>query len=123
MLLEPDLARLVQSAAPTPRRSGQWLQLLTALLELAGGKAELVSHAERTWASATFSGTRHTIRLDFSGADAIAAGEALIDAVAEHEFALPRQIVADASVVAVEHTTLPQPVMAVEIVLLLLDDC
>src|SRR4249919_3012789 len=80
-----------------------WMPLLSALLELAESKAELVRHSERAWASVTFSGTRHTVVLSFSGQAAVSAGEAFIDAVPEHEFAIPRQIVADAAVVRVDH--------------------
>lgn len=132
MLSDPAATAAMQAIAsqdvPEPatarprRRSGPWVQLLTALLDLADGKAELIRHAEQAWASATFSGTRHTIMLGFGGTDAITAGEALIDALPEHEFALPRHIVADAAVIAVEHWMLPEQRMTVEIELLVLDD-
>ncbi len=107
------------------RRQGvrrPWMQLLSAVLQLAGGKAELLRHAERPWASVTFSGSRHTIVLGFTGPEAVAAGEAFITALPEHEFTLPRQLVADAAAVAVEHEMLPQPKLTVEAALLLLDD-
>lgn len=103
-----------------PRRP--WLQLLNALLELAEGQGELLRHAERPWASVTFSGSRHTVVLRFTGEEAVAAGERYIAALAEHEFTLSRQIVADAAVVAVAQDTLPRPHMTVEAELLLLDD-
>lgn len=120
MLYDPAVHRLLQ-AQTSPRRS-PWLHLLGAVLELGRGKAELIRHSEQAWASATFSGARHTILIGFSGHDGVAAGEALIDALPEHEFTLPRQIVADAAVIAVEHTALPEPQLSVEIALLLLDD-
>ena len=119
MQIDPAAARTMQS---TVRRS-PWLLLLSTLLELAQGKAELVRHAERSWASATFSGTRHTVVLSFTGLDAVAAGEALIAALPDHEFAIPRQLVADANVIAVDHTALPQPHLQIEVELLLLEDC
>ncbi len=50
-------------------------------------------------------------------------GEQFIAALPEHEFTLPRQLVADAAVVSVEHATLPEPRLTVELELLLLDDC
>ena len=100
-----------------------WLRLLSAVMELAGGKAELLRHAERPWASATFSGTRHTVALCFSGAGAIAAGEAFTEALPDHEFAITGQLVAAADIVSVEHDTLPEPKMTVEAELLLLEDC
>ncbi len=98
------------------------MPLLNALLELAGGKAELLRHAERAWASVTFTGTRHEVTLAFAGAEAVAAGEAFIAALPDHEFAIPRQLVADATVLSVEHTHLPEPRLAVEAQLLLLED-
>lgn len=99
-----------------------WLPLLSALMELTGGKAELLRHAERNWASVTFSGTRHNVVLAFTGAEAVAAGEAFIEALPDHEFSVPRQLVADAAVVAVEHTALPEPRLEVTAELLLLED-
>jgi len=108
-------------AAPRARRA-PWTQMLNALLRLAGRQAELVSHGERPWASATFSGSRHTVVLTFAGAGAQAAGEAFIAALPEHEFTLPGQLVADATVAAVNHAMLPEPVLTVEAELLLLDD-
>ncbi len=97
-----------------------WAQLLSALLGLAGGKAELLRHAETPWASVTFSGSRHTIALAFTGAEAVAAGEEFILALPEHEFAIRGQIVADAALTAVHHELLPEPRLTVEAELLLL---
>ena len=79
-------------------------------------------HAERGWASVTFSGTRHSVVLAFSGVEAVTAGEAFIDALPDHEFAIPRQLVADAAVVRVDHTALPQPRLEVEVEMLLLEE-
>lgn len=110
------------SAARRKARRAPWMPLLSALLELAGGRAELLRHSERAWASVTFSGSKHSVVLAFSGEKAIGAGEALIDALPEHEFDLPRQLVADAAVVRVEHTALPEPRLEVEVELLLLDE-
>jgi len=120
--IDPQSSAAMLSAI---RRAGRtpWLPLLSALLELAGGKAELMRHDERAWASVTFSGTRHTVMLSFAGAEAIVAGEAFIDALPDHEFTIPRQLVADAAVVRVEHTMLPEPRMEAEVQVLLLDDC
>lgn len=116
---------LHQSARSTPPRAARrapWLPLLSALLELGGGKGELLRHSERSWASVTFSGTRHSVVLSFTGAAAVAAGEVYIDALPDHEFAIPRQLVADAAVVAVEHSTLPELHLEVTAELLLLED-
>lgn len=126
MLSDPVAARSMRQALSQdlrqPRRSGPWLHLLSALFELTDGRAELLRHAERGWASATFSGTRHTVVLAFTGAQAVAVGEAFIAALPEHEFAIPRQLVAEAAVIAADHVLLPQPRLEVEVQVLLLDD-
>lgn len=127
MQIEPSAADAMidqarDSAARAPHVRRPWLHLLSAVLQLAGGKAELLRHAERPWASATFSGSRHTIALSFTGEDAVADGEAFIAALPDHEFTLPRHIVADAAISAVEHGLDPAPHMTVEVELLLLED-
>jgi hypothetical protein len=99
-----------------------WLQLIDAVMTLAGGGAELLRHAESGWASVTFAGTRHRLVLAFAGAEPVAAAERFIVALPDHEFAIPRQLVADAIVVSVEHSLLPAPRLVVEIELLLLED-
>jgi hypothetical protein len=99
-----------------------WRVLLSAVMQLTGGKGQLLRHVERPWASVTFAGTRHTLAVAFTGAEAVAAGESFIAALPEHEFTVPRQLVADAAVVAVEHETLPEPKLTVRVELLLLED-
>jgi hypothetical protein len=102
----------------TRRTSGE--RLRDALLALAGpGKIE--AHREKNWASITFAGARHTIDLGFDGAAAVEAGELFIAALPDHEFAIPGQIVAEATVVEVEHRLDP-PSMRVTCELLLLED-
>ena len=118
--LNADREMLNQARPPHVRRP--WLHLLSAVLQLAGGKVELLRHTEQPWASVTFSGSRHTIALGFAGDEAIAMGEQFIAALPDHEFALTRQIVADASVVAVDHVVSPEARMTVEVELLLLED-
>ena len=98
------------------------MQLLSALLDLAQGQAELLRHSERSWASVTFSGTRHSVVLAFTGADDVAIGEQVIDALPDHEFTIPGQLVADAAVLRVEHALLPQPRLEVEVEVLMLDE-
>ena len=123
------LIAALSAGGPRPRGAANRtrspsIQLLDAVMRLAGPHAELLRHAERPWASATFQGTRHTIALCFTGPESVAAGEAFIDAVPEHEFTISRQIVADASVNAVEQIMQPLlPHMTVEVEMLLLEDC
>jgi hypothetical protein len=107
--------------APRARRTVSD-RLREALLALAGGQARIASHRETAWASITFAGTRHRLELLFEGAEVIAAGEAFIEALPEHEFAIPRQLVADAAVSEVDHRLGPEPRLAVAVELLLLED-
>lgn len=105
----------------SPARSA-WMRLLGEVMRLADGKGELLRHGERAWASATFAGTRHVIALNFTGEDAIAAGEHFIAALPDHEFDLCGHLVADAVVSAVDHAIAPQPTLTVEVEILLLED-
>lgn len=104
-----------------PRRSaGERLRL--ALADLASQHVAITQHDERAWASITFSGARHSLRLVFEGCEAVEAGETFVAILPEHEFAIPGQLVADATITSVEHALLPQPRMLVECELLLLVD-
>lgn len=96
--------------------------LLGALHALGDGQAIVLRHEERPWASITFSGARHIVALRFVGDAAVAAGERFIATLPEHEFAIPRRLVADAAIVAVRHTLLPEPSLEVECEILLLDE-
>lgn len=122
MLADPETHRAIRAATSGRPRRTPWMALLSAVLTLGQGHAQLLRHTERDWASITFAGTRHTIALAFAGADAVAAGEALIEALPEHEFTIPRQLVADAAIARVDHALLPEPRLEVELEILLLDD-
>lgn len=108
--------------APRLRRRSTSDRLRDTLLSIAGGHGEIQHHAEKAWASITFAGTRHTIRLVFEGEDAVAGGENLVAQLPDFEFTIPRQLVADAAITAVESELLPCPRMLVECELLLLED-
>jgi len=103
-------------------RISQSERLLRAVTALAGQGAELLSHTEQPWASVTFAGTRHTIVLRYEGWEACDAAELLIAALPEHEFEIPRTLVADATVARLDQVVLPEPMMTVELMMLLLDD-
>lgn len=110
------MRRLVQ-----PRRStGD--RLREALLALGDFQGQVLSHSEKAWASITFAGARHTLALLFAGDEAVAAGEAFITALPEHEFAIPGQLVADAAITEVEHRLLPHPRLVVQCELLMLEE-
>ena len=93
-----------------------------ALLMLAEGQADLLTHEETTWTSITFSGTRHEVMLDFNGAQAVEAGEDFIAELPEHEFTIPGQLVADATIKEVDHQFGADERMVVTCVLLLLEE-
>jgi len=101
---------------------GAWLMLLEAILVLAGPLARFERHGERPWSSATFSGARHSFRLSFDDPAAVAAGEAFIAALPDHEFVLRRGLVADATIAAVEHAPFGHPQMIVDAELLVLEE-
>ncbi|WP_404481374.1 hypothetical protein [Novosphingobium sp. BL-52-GroH] len=110
------------AVAPTRPHRGPWLRLLAEMLQLAGPRAEFLRHTEKSWSSATFTGSRHRVVLAFGGVDGVVEGEAYVAALPEHEFTIVGQLVADAMVVAVEHQLLPAPRMTVEAELLLLEE-
>jgi hypothetical protein len=89
---------------------------------LGQGYGRVLTHAEKAWASITFEGARHTFQVEFGGGEAVAAGEAFIAALPEHEFTVPGQFVAEAAVTAAEHVLLPQPRLTVTCDVLLLKD-
>ena len=97
-------------------------RLREALLALAEQRGEVLVHREKAWASITFAGTRHTLSLRFTGSEAVAAGERFVAALPEHEFAIPGQLVADATVSEVEHRLLPELQLTVGCELLLLEE-
>ena len=110
-----------RAARRTPRRTPAD-RLRDALMALGDWRGQVITHTERAWASITFTGTRHTLALLFAGAEAVAAGEVLVAELAEHEFAIPRQLVADAAITEVEHRLLPTPRLVVQCELLLLEE-
>ncbi|AKM07555.1 hypothetical protein [Pelagerythrobacter marensis] len=123
MLHEADPPR-----PPRPSRASRALRrtaadrLRAALRALAGERGQVRRHTEKAWASITFEGARHTLEIDFDGAQAVAAAEHFIADLPEHEFAIPGQIVAEATVTRVDHTLLPHPRLTLECELLLLED-
>lgn len=93
-----------------------------ALLLITGGDGTVLSHEEKSWASITFSGTRHEVVMEFCGPEAVAAGEELIEQLPDHEFTLPGQLVADATIAKVDHRFGAMERLEVTAVLLLLEE-
>ena len=124
MLFDPDVE--TKSAQPRARRyrpkrtTGD--RVREALLMLAEGRANLLSHEEKAWSSITFTGTRHEVVLDFDGHEAVEVGEEFIAALPDHEFTIPGQLVADATVRDVDHRFGTTERMQVTAVLLLLEE-
>ncbi len=122
MRVDPKSDRSMISKLRKSGVRGPWLNLLNQILSLAGDGAELLRHAERPWASVTFSGARHMVALCFTGPEAMEAADDFISALPEHEFSIPHQIVADAAITAVDQVALPEAKVTVEAELLLLED-
>lgn len=94
----------------------------SALGKLAAGRGHIISHEEKAWASITFSGTRHQVVMEFTGIDAVVAGEELIERLPDHEFTIPGHLVADATITAVDHQFGPLERLEITTVLLLLEE-
>lgn len=117
---------LADPPRPTPARRA-WRRtsadrLHEALMALGDHRGQLLAHTEKAWASITFAGARHTLALLFAGEEAVAAGERLIAALPDHEFAIPGQLVAEAGVTEVDHRMLPAPRLVVQCELLVLEE-
>ena len=111
------------SVAPAPRaRRTTADRVRSALMALTGGAGTLITHDEKAWASITFAGTRHEVTLEFCGADAVVGGEELIARLPDHEFRIPGQLVADATVTKVDHRFGAMERLEVTAVLLLLEE-
>ena len=67
-------------------------------------------------------GASHSITLRFTGYEAIAAGETFRACLPDHEFSIPGQLVADASVVRAEHSSGATPTLTIDLELLILED-
>lgn len=114
----------VEAPPPKPRRARRSTadRIRAALMALGERRGRVLRHRETPWASITFAGTRHALVLSFDGAEAVAAGERFLAELPEHEFVIPGQLVADATVTEAEHRLLPRPRLVVDCELLLLED-
>ena len=118
------------NTAPAPRQTARRYRpkrtvsdrVREALLMLAEGRASMLTHEEKAWASITFSGTRHEVLLDFDGAEAVDVGEEFVANLPDHEFHIPGHLVAEATVTEVDHRFGEDERMVVKAVLLLLEE-
>ena len=117
--LSAILSLLGREACASARNHGA---VRAQVLALAEGQAQLLGHNERTWASGTYSGARHSLELKFEGADAVAAGERFVAALADHPFAIPKHLVVEAKAPSCETRCAPEPLMTVTAELLLVED-
>lgn len=122
MQVNPALQHLMAAELGKAGARAPWRRIARSVLDLAGPQAQFLRHAEKPWASITFSGARHTVWLAFSGARAMEAADAFIAALPDHEFTFSGRLVADATIASVDQQVLPTPHMIVECELLLLDD-
>lgn len=125
-----DFAAIEVKSAPLPVSAPAALRprrtladrVRAGLMAITGGTGTVLAYEEKAWASITFAGTRHEVVLEFCGADAVVAGEELIERLPDHEFAIPRQLVADATITKVDHRFGAMERLEVTAVLLLLEE-
>ena len=96
-------------------------RLAQALFECAGPQARLVRHGETQWASATFTGSRHTFVLRFFDMAGIAAAEKLGEAIDHDAITIPGALIAELAVTRLDQRLLPDAMVELEIAALLLD--
>ena len=89
--------------------------LIRAVLTLARGDAQLEEHRGTAWASATFTGMRHVMRVSLLGEDGVRTGEWLASVLPDHEFCIRGHLVADIAVTAVHRRTEGTPAMMLTI--------
>ncbi len=89
--------------------------LIRAVLTLARGAAELEEHRGTAWASATFTGMRHAMRVSLLGEDGVRTGEWLASVLPEHEFRIAGHLVADIIVSEIHRREEGMPAMTLTI--------
>jgi hypothetical protein len=89
--------------------------LIRAVLTLARGEAALDEHRGTSWASATFTGMRHVMRVTLAGSEGVATGEWLASILPDHEFCIRGHLVADIAISAVHRRAEGTPAMTLTI--------
>jgi hypothetical protein len=98
---------------------GKACPVTRALLEMLPG-AEVITRSERSWHSATFSGSRITLCLHLPAAMGEAGLAQFRQALPGHDFALKKGLVADIAIV--EERQMSDTAISMTIEALLLDD-
>lgn len=93
-----------------------------ALMHLAGDHGRLLWHHSKKWASASFVGTRDEICLEYNGAEAMAAGTAMVDHIVEQHIRLQGRIVADVRLGFNRRLQKPAPRFVAVLELLIVED-
>lgn len=93
-----------------------------ALMALAGGHGRLLWHKSKPWTSATFSGTRDEVALEYLGPEASEAGEQLLIKLDDSELSLRGRIFAGAEVRYHTRLNRPQKRTVAVLELLLVED-
>lgn len=84
-----------------------WRQIESAIERISNGKAKVISHAEKPWASPTFTGSRHELLLSFEGEEGALIGEAMRLELPNNELVLPGHTVADVAIAWTHHQAKP----------------
>ena len=86
------------------------------------GEVEVLERETRSWASVTFSGARHRLRLQLSGVEASPAADRLLSNLSEAEFVLRGHILADIALVSDERSD-GSSLVTLELEALTVEDC
>ena len=112
----PEKGAVASASDPAPA-------LIRALLELGRGQAQLLFHEGHDWQSATFSGMRHCLALEFTGDAAIERGRHIAAMLPDHEFDLRQHIVVDIAVsTSKENRRCDPPILQLDITALTVED-
>ena len=99
-----------------------WRTIEDFALAVCCDAGKLAAHVEKPWRSATFEGARHELTVIFRGDDDVLIGEAVLDQWPRHQFALAGQLVVESRVGWVNRQNLPEPMLTMQLELLLVRD-
>ena len=85
-----------------PQAEDELRRLVRASFAGFDGHFQIEDIESRSWASVTFSGERHTLRLRLRGDEAAAAADAFLGGLTDREFDLDGHVIADIAIVSDE---------------------